>query len=335
MKWMRRLWILIPLGVLVLSVGSGSRADDSDSDSRPDRGQAGPLAVLLTNDDGFDSPGIRAMRGALLAAGHDVTIVAPLDQQSGKGGSLDTDVGGFVDVIEQEPKIWSVASTPSDSVRAALGAVLADSPPDLIVSGSNFGQNLGQTGTAASGTIGAALAGLFADIPAIAVSVGLDFAEAGETPIPFPSTLAAFGPTAEFTVRLIEQLQRTARDGELLPERTILNVNVPVPFDSVKGVEITRLARSADFDFVWRDVSGVIPTGGGPVLIDVEVAQGPDPAKDSDTNAYLQDFISISLLDGDMSAAKSESKRLGKRLRGLEARAADLRRRRVVGAAAP
>lgn len=289
-----RRWMVSVLLVLGLALAPSAWADPA------------PLRILLTNDDGYTSPGIRAMQAALVAAGHDVTIVAPLSEQSGKGGSLNTGVGTFVDVIEQSPGVWSVASSPADAVRAALGAVMAGNPPDLIVSGANFGQNLGQTGSVASGTVNAALQGLHSGIPAIAVSVGIDFSEVRATPIPFPSTFAAFAPASELTARLIRRLQQTAAQGphgsEILPRRTMLNVNVPVPYGQVKGVRFVRLATRSDFEIVWQDVRGVIPSGGGPVLINVDIAQDRDPIVDSDTNAHRDGYISISTLDGDMTA---------------------------------
>ena len=104
------------------------------------------LDILLTNDDGWDAPGIGSVRQALVDAGHRVTLVAPLEQQSGRGGAMNTNFGEEVAVVEEAPGIWSVDGTPTDSVRAALDVILHDDWPDLVVSGSNFGPNLGQEG---------------------------------------------------------------------------------------------------------------------------------------------------------------------------------------------
>jgi 5'-nucleotidase len=277
-----------------------------------------PLHILVTNDDGFASPGIQALRGALLARGYEVTVVAPLENQSGSGGSLDTDVGSFVDVIEESPGVWSVASTPGDSVRAALGAVLADDPPDLVISGLNFGQNLAQPGSNSSGTVGAALTALYAGLPAIAASVGIDLSEANETPLPFPSTFAAFGPAADFVARAVERLQKSSVGGRILPPRTLLNINFPVPYGEIRGVRPTRLATEGDLDFVWEDVLDVIPSGGGPVLISVALPQGPDPVPHNDADAYREGFVSITPMDGDMTAGPLARWSLAVRLAGLQ-----------------
>lgn len=279
---------------------------------------APPLRILLTNDDGVESPGIRALHAALEKAGHDVVVVAPRRNQSGKGSSLRTDVGSFVDLRELAPGVWAVESTPADAVRAALGAVLADGPPDLVISGLNFGANLGRPGSLASGTVGAALQALHAGIPAIAASVGLDVSEAQASPVRFPSTGAAFEPAAGFVVRLVDRLVRGPGPGPagLLPEGILLNVNFPVPYEAIEGVEVTRLAPQADLAIVWRDVRGAVAQGGGPVRIDLAMP-GPQPPG-TDTHAHHARRISITPLDGDMTARPALPLLLGVRLGGLE-----------------
>jgi 5'/3'-nucleotidase SurE len=111
-----------------------------------------PLRILLTNDDGYDAPGIRAMHERLVAAGHDVTLVAPLNDQSGSGIRVTTQ--GKLYYEDHAPAVWSVDGTPADAVLVGLQHILADDPPDLVVSGANFGPNLGYAGS--SGTVGAA-----------------------------------------------------------------------------------------------------------------------------------------------------------------------------------
>ena len=117
-----------------------------------------PLRILLTNDDGVDAEGITALRTALLAAGFEVVVVAPATQQSGKGGSINTGVFDFnvgegtMMLTNLGDAVWSLAGTPADSVKAGLDIVMADDPPDLVVSGLNEGQNLGKPGSNASDT---------------------------------------------------------------------------------------------------------------------------------------------------------------------------------------
>ena len=286
-------------------------------------GGGGPLRILLTNDDGFDSAGISALHAALIAAGHDVTVVAPATQQSGKGGSLNTGVfdftpgGGTMALTNHGGNVWSLAGTPSDSVRAGLDIVMADDPPDLVVSGLNEGQNLGMPGSNGSGTEGAALRANFSGFPSIAGSVGLLFAEAGDD---FPSTQAAYAPAADFIVRMIDTLV-SDNGSRILPKRVkMMNVNFPVPYPDTVGVKVTSLGEGGDFDLPLFDPSQGFPAFGIPPLpfpscadadtagefcfatVGLGFSPDPDPVKNADVNAFRDGFISITPMDADMTA---------------------------------
>ena len=158
------------------------------------------LTILLTNDDGYLSPGIRAMRQALLDQGHEVLMVAPAENQSGSSASISPD---GITVTDHGLNVWSVDGRPADAVRFGLGQLMADQPPDLVISGINFGQNVGAD-VMISGTVGAATTAVRLGIPAIAISASIDFKEAGEA---FPSTLKAMPKAAAF---LAKQLRRSA-----------------------------------------------------------------------------------------------------------------------------
>jgi 5'/3'-nucleotidase SurE len=259
----------------------------------------GGLNILLTNDDGYQSPLIHAVREALIAAGHNVTIVAPLENQSGVGATLKE--AEWVEVIEQAPGIWSVDNTPAGAVIVALDLIMADNPPDLIISGMNFGQNLGLRASTGSGTVSAAHMGLQRGFPAIACSLGILIEEQGATPYPFPSTLASITPAAGFMARLVGQLPSIWRDGRLLPPGIMLAVNFPVPYDMIKGIRCTRLGKLTLVDIAAADPNHVISNGGGLVQAFPVFYGPPDPVPDSDTNALWDNYISITVMDGDMS----------------------------------
>ena len=287
-------------------------------------GPALDLNILVTNDDGFDSAGLAAVRQALINAGHTVTLVAPATQQSGKGGSINTGVLDFTVgegtrmLVNHGDGVWSFDGSPSDCVGAALDVVMAANPPDLIISGLNEGQNLGKPGSNASGTIGAALRGTFNGIPAIAGSVEILFAESGDD---FPSTVAAYGPAADFMARLVDRL--TERNGtRILPPLTrLLNVNFPVPYPDILGVKTTRLADAGNFGLPLFDPSQGFPPLGVPPLpfpscadadtagefcfvsIGVEFSSDPDAVANSDTDAINEGFISITPMDADMTGS--------------------------------
>jgi alkaline phosphatase D/5'-nucleotidase len=289
-------------------------------------GTAAALDILLTNDDGFDSPGITALHTALVGAGHNVTVVAPADQQSGKGGSINTEVFDFTPgvglmlLVNRGGGVWSLAGTPVDSVKAGLDIVLAGNPPDLIVSGLNFGQNIGKPGSNASGTEGAALAATFRGIPSIAGSVELLLQESPD----FLSTVAAFAPASDFIASTIDAL--VAKNGsDVLPNHMrMLNINFPVPYASIQGVKITKLADGGGLELPLFDPSQGFPDFGIPPLpfpscadadmagescfaaVGIGFSPTPDAVKKSDHDALSSDFITITPMDSDMTGPKTD-----------------------------
>ncbi|MFB0629325.1 5'/3'-nucleotidase SurE [Streptomyces sp. AB3(2024)] len=216
---------------------------------------APPLRILLTNDDGYDAPGIRKAFARLTAAGHDVTIVAPLTNQSGTGTK--TTSAPSIRVEHPEPKVWAVDGTPGDSVAFGLSEVFGGRAPDLVVSGTNHGPNVAGLATH-SGTVGGAVTALESGVPAIALSTG-------GVSVPDPvTTVNAMDPTVDFAARLIDRLRSRAGSGPLLPEGVGLNVNHPVAGPdgrgAARGVAVTfqdpQPILSADFtdsgDGTWN-----------------------------------------------------------------------------------
>jgi 5'-nucleotidase len=188
--------------------------------------------ILVVNDDGVNSPGIQAAAEAVKTLGRTV-VVAPAVQQSGVGRSISL----FSPVTMAEEKIddleaYSVSGTPVDAVIVGTYGVLK-SPPDLIVSGINIGENLSCEATT-SGTVGAALEGASQGIPSIAVSLHVS------EKIKFGGQL----PGLDFTVskELLKKLAKHVLERGLPDGVDVLNVNVPV-VDDIPPVAITRLAR--------------------------------------------------------------------------------------------
>jgi 5'-nucleotidase len=137
--------------------------------------QSTKCQILLTNDDGIQSPGLWAAAEALSGLGY-VTVAAPRDQASGTGRSHPTTSDGRIqetnlNVNGQDWPVYAVGGTPAQTV---LHAVLEIMPqrPDLVVSGINYGENVGSCITI-SGTVGAAMEGASLGIPALAVSLQL------------------------------------------------------------------------------------------------------------------------------------------------------------------
>lgn len=247
---------------------------------------ASALDILLTNDDGFAAPGLQAMAEALTRAGHRVRVVAPETDQSGTSARIST---GEFSVREESPGVHAVAGSPADAVWVALGVVLKDDPPDLVVSGANRGQNLGAI-THLSGTVGAAVMATLNGVPAIAVSTGLDFADQAQG---FPSTIAAYPQTARFVTRLIDALARAAEAGPLLPPGVLLNINHPaLPTASVRPAVWAE--PGAGWGYAVRYEPG---TAAGTLKLRFGADDSPlAPGDSADTARFRAGHVTVSVL---------------------------------------
>jgi 5'-nucleotidase len=179
------------------------------------------MRILLSNDDGYFSPGITLLAERLAPLG-EVTVVAPERDRSGASNSLTLDrpltarraANGF----------YFVNGTPTDCVHLAVTGVL-DFLPDVVVSGINLGANMGDD-TIYSGTVAAATEGFLLGIPSLAVSLASRSGRHFET-------------AAAVASELVERFRR-----EPLAEPVLLNVNVPsVARESLAGTEVTRLGK--------------------------------------------------------------------------------------------
>ncbi len=129
--------------------------------------------ILLTNDDGIRSPGLWAAASELSKIGY-ITVAAPREQSTGMGRSLPSTSDGIirkeqVRVNDQDWSVYAVGGSPAQAVLHAMYEIM-DHKPDLVVSGINYGENVG-TGITISGTVGAAMEAASHGIPAIAVSL--------------------------------------------------------------------------------------------------------------------------------------------------------------------
>jgi 5'-nucleotidase len=175
--------------------------------------------ILVTNDDGYRSEGIRALASALGPLG-DVTIVAPVQEASAIGHALTLRRPLRVDKIED--RVFAVDGTPTDCINIAITHVLKGLP-DLVVSGINKGWNLGDDVTY-SGTVAGALEAALLGISGIAVSLR---ATSGDYD---------FGPSARVAAAMAEAILRHP-----LPPRTFLNINLPR--GEPKGYRVTVQAK--------------------------------------------------------------------------------------------
>lgn len=180
------------------------------------------MRVLLSNDDGFASPGLAAVRRALEGR-HEVWVVAPDGERSGCSHAIT--VSGPVVTREVGERAFACGGTPVDCVNMALAHIMP-LPPDAVVSGINLGANLG-TDVLYSGTAAAARQAALRDLPAMAISL------AGSPPWSFEAAAA-------FAAANVELLPRLCPAGSL----RFLNVNLPNAASARPRVRAAVLART-------------------------------------------------------------------------------------------
>lgn len=241
------------------------------------------MRILLTNDDGVNAPGLAVLEAIARTLSDDVTIVAPAEEQSGAGHSLT--LTRPVRLRRIAERRYAVAGTPTDAVLIALGVVMKDTKPDLILSGVNRGANLGDDVTY-SGTVSATMEGTLAGIRSIAFSQVYSREGLGDG-VRFDAA-EAWGP------RVLQAIVAA----EWTP-KTLVNVNFPaLPADAVKGVRVTRqgfhdygrsrIEQRTDprgFDYYWFGLAAAEHT----------------PGHDSDLEAIGDGFVSVTPLHLDLT----------------------------------
>lgn len=221
--------------------------------------------ILITNDDGIQAEGLRALVHAVEGLGT-ISVVAPSHERSAAAQSLTLRQPIFWEQVAERE--WAVDGTPADSVILALNRLLPNRP-DIVISGVNRGGNLGEN-VFYSGTVGAAMEGAINRIPSIAVSV----AHKGR------------GFRFEHAAKFARDLARIVL-AEGLPDSVLLNVNAPLVWNG--AVRFTRQSKK-----VTRNVlqEGTDPRGRNFFwLLEQEHIEGLDPK--SDYAAVFDGAISI------------------------------------------
>jgi len=197
--------------------------------------------ILLTNDDGIQSPGLWAAAEALSEIGF-VNVTAPRDQYSGAGRSLPITTDGIINPQEMEVngKTWQVFAIGGTPAQTVLHAVLEIIPekPVLVVSGINYGENLG-TGVTVSGTVGAALEAASMGLPALAVSLETD-----------PSHHLSYSKEVDFSTaaHFTAYFSRMLLGRQLPADVSVLKIDVPSDATPDTPWEITRLSHQRYYE---------------------------------------------------------------------------------------
>ncbi len=237
------------------------------------------MKILVTNDDGYQAPGIRALFNTL-KSDHEVTLAAPDREKSavGHGITLHTPLKHQKVRLGHGDFGHAVAGNPADCVKLALFDI-CDQTPDLVISGINAGSNTGLN-INYSGTVGAAREAAINKIPAIAVSI-----QYGDT--------MDFHGMAAYTASILDKAM--ALD---LPPGVFLNINAPaISFDRIAGTKVTSQADNNLINVFDRRLNPRDLTYYWYAGMEQKV-----PCEGSDNSALLENFISITPLQCDMTA---------------------------------
>ncbi len=249
--------------------------------------------ILLTNDDGIQSPGLWTAAEALSELGF-VHVVAPREQFSGSGRSLPITSDGMIRpqpmrVHDKDWTVYSVGGTPAQAVLHAVLEILPDCP-DLVVSGINYGENLG-SGVTVSGTVGAALEAAALGIPAVAVSL--------ETESKYHLSYSRdvdFSAAGFFTTYFGRMLLKK----QMPTDVHVLKVDIPSDATPETGWEITRVSRRRYYEPTPPDRESWEQPG----MVGYQLSG--DPSQDStDSDVYavrVKRVVSVTPLSLDMTS---------------------------------
>lgn len=232
--------------------------------------------ILITNDDGVHSEGIRALAAALKPLG-EVIVVAPIQESSAIGHALTLRRPLRIEHVSDH--FYAVDGTPTDCVNLGVAILLKGELPDIVVSGINTGWNLGDDVTY-SGTVAGALEAALLGIPAIAVSLRRT-----------RDYVFDFAPSAQAAALLTDLVLKNP-----LPERTFLNVNVPK--GTPKGFRRTVQGKR---NHVTKITERLDPRGKPYYWIEEGIDKWA-PHDRSDYHAVKEGYVSVTLLHPDLTA---------------------------------
>ncbi len=240
------------------------------------------MRILLTNDDGIHAPGLRVLEDIARTFSDDIWIVAPEVEQSGKSRALT--LTEPVRIREDSDKRWGITGTPTDCILVALQKLMTETPPDLILSGVNNGQNMAGD-TSLSGTVAAALMGTEMGVRSIALSQSKNFRHTGSLDWDTPRLWGK---------RVLPPLLDSVWE-----DHVTMNINFPdcLP-DDVKGIQATRQGRRDRMviqthtrtdlrgnDYVWIAYNGKLS----------------EPPAGTDLRAIYDGYVSVTPLHTDLT----------------------------------
>ena len=231
------------------------------------------MRILISNDDGYKADGIIQLAKSLSEIA-EVIVVAPSENKSAASSSLT--IGKPLKPIQIEKNVYAIDATPSDCVHLALCGFIKESI-DLVVTGINFGANLGDD-VIYSGTVAGAIEGRFLGLPSIAMSLA-------------SWECKHFDTAGEIAKLLVAQINKAP-----LANNTIINVNVPdIPMTEIKGIKSTRLGNRHKSEPSIQDLKN-------PSLYWIgENGKEADNGEGTDFHAVSNNFVSVTPLQIDLT----------------------------------
>lgn len=234
--------------------------------------------ILVTNDDGIESPLLHNLVANLaLMNGVEIVVAAPNENQS---GSSQSSIGGPLVVeeltMEGATEAYSISGRPADAVRFAVVQLQHNDKFDLVISGVNRGANVGNV-SHLSGTVGAAMEGVYHGLPAIAVSQEVAGVETGAS--------------AKFILQLVERYRTFGA-----PQGVVMAINIPS--GDLKGVAIRAMGDS----YLITESYNLNDDSEGKAYFEPERRRTKSTRDFTDTYAYQHGYITVTPLDFDWTA---------------------------------
>ena len=234
--------------------------------------------ILVTNDDGIESPLLHNLVANLaLMNGVEIVVAAPNENQS---GSSQSSIGGPLVVeelsMEGATEAYSISGRPADAVRFAVVQLQHNDKFDLVISGVNRGANVGNV-SHLSGTVGAAMEGVYHGLPAIAVSQEVTGVETGAS--------------AKFILQLVERYRKFGA-----PQGVVMAINIPS--GDLKGVAVRAMGDS----YLMTESYSLNDDSEGKAYFEPERRRTQSTRDFTDTYAYQHGYITVTPLDFDWTA---------------------------------
>ena len=249
------------------------------------------MRILITNDDGINAPGLRVMEDiAAEIAGEDgeVWTVAPAFEQSGVGHCISYTHPTML--IQLGDRRFAAEGSPADCVLAGLYQVMKNTPPDLVLSGVNRGNNAAEN-VLYSGTVGATMEAALQGVPAIALSQFYG-----------PENLAIDDPFEAAREHGVDCVRRLLRNGiwDDADYRTFYNVNFPpIPAADVKGLKVAAQGFRSDNP---HTVEPHLSPSGRMFMWVRGGAQAVHTGEGTDVEANIDGYIAVTPLTADLTA---------------------------------